>query len=122
MRPITTSTSRRGGATRTDCRIPRRGCGAMTNMNSDHGRHVTRIADRETAAKLAEHRRRIADLRQEMRALRASAEPEAVRDYAFATPQGRGCLLDLFGANPDLTMIPHIHPPFPTPTPRAPRY
>ncbi len=77
----------------------------MTNMNSDHGRHVTRIADRETAAKLAEHRRRIADLRQEMRALRASAEPEAVRDYAFATPQGRVCLLDLFGAKCDLIMI-----------------
>src|SRR6516164_7482572 len=102
MRPITTSTSRRRGATRMDCRIPRRGCGAMTNMG--RRRRVARMANRETAAKLAEHRRRIADLRREMRALRAAAEPEEVRDYAFATPQGTVCLSDLFGARRDLIL------------------
>ena len=75
----------------------------MTNMG--RRRRVARMANRETAAKLAEHRRRIADLRREMRALRAAAEPEEVRDYAFATPRGTVRLSDLFGARRDLILI-----------------
>jgi predicted dithiol-disulfide oxidoreductase (DUF899 family) len=40
-----------------------------------------------------------------MRALRAAAAPEEVRDYELATPQGPLCLSSLFGANRDLIVI-----------------
>jgi predicted dithiol-disulfide oxidoreductase (DUF899 family) len=63
------------------------------------------IVTNDTAAKLAEHRRRIAELRREMRAVRAAAAPEEVRDYAFATPQGRVLLSEFFGARDDLILI-----------------
>jgi len=55
--------------------------------------------DAETAAKLSNYRREIADLRKKMRALPASVEPEEVADYVFATPQGNTRLSDLFGAD-----------------------
>jgi predicted dithiol-disulfide oxidoreductase (DUF899 family) len=58
-----------------------------------------------TAAKLAEFRHRIADLRRQMRAVRAEAEPEVVRDYEFAKPNGPVRLSDLFGARRDLIVI-----------------
>ena len=63
------------------------------------------MSDRATNAKLAEYRCRIADLRREMRALRAAAAPEEVRDYEFATPQGAVRLSSLFGAKRDLIVI-----------------
>jgi hypothetical protein len=43
------------------------------------------MTPRDAAAKLDDYRRRIAELRREMRALRAAAQPEEVRDYEFAT-------------------------------------
>lgn len=60
---------------------------------------------RDTSAKLAEYRRRIADLRQQMRAARAASEPEEVRDYEFSTPAGPVKLSGLFGAKRDLILI-----------------
>ena len=63
------------------------------------------MSDRATSAKLGEYRRRIADLRREMRALRAAAEPEEVRDYELATPSGAVRLSSLFGDKRDLIVI-----------------
>jgi predicted dithiol-disulfide oxidoreductase (DUF899 family) len=63
------------------------------------------MRDEDKAAKLADYRRRIADLRREMLALRTGVEPEEVLDYAFATPQGPICLSDLFGPRRDLIVI-----------------
>jgi predicted dithiol-disulfide oxidoreductase (DUF899 family) len=59
----------------------------------------------DTTDRLAAHRRRIAELRQEMRAIRAAAIPEAVRDYAFATPKGPVRLSELFSTSRDLILI-----------------
>jgi predicted dithiol-disulfide oxidoreductase (DUF899 family) len=63
------------------------------------------MSDRATSAKLGDYRRRIADLRREMRTLRAEAEPEQVRDYELATPQGSVRLSSLFGDKRDLIVI-----------------
>jgi predicted dithiol-disulfide oxidoreductase (DUF899 family) len=63
------------------------------------------MAYRETAAKLDDYRRQIADLRQKMREVQAAAESEEVRDYAFATPQGNVKLSALFGDKADLIVI-----------------
>jgi predicted dithiol-disulfide oxidoreductase (DUF899 family) len=63
------------------------------------------MKDRNTSAKLADYRRRIADLRQEMRAMRAAAAPEEVGDYEFATPEGPVRLSGLFGGKRDLIVI-----------------
>jgi predicted dithiol-disulfide oxidoreductase (DUF899 family) len=63
------------------------------------------MSDRATSAKLGEYRRRIADLRREMRALRMGAEPEEVRDYELVTPQGPVRLSSLFGGKRDLIVI-----------------
>ena len=60
---------------------------------------------RESSAKIAEYRRRIADLREQMREARAASEPEEVRDYEFATATGPRKLSGLFGAKRDLIMI-----------------
>jgi predicted dithiol-disulfide oxidoreductase (DUF899 family) len=59
----------------------------------------------DTADMLAEHRRRITELRREIRAIRAAAAPEEVQDYVFATTQGRVCLSELFGTSRDLILI-----------------
>src|SRR5262245_145337 len=63
------------------------------------------MSDRATNVKLGEYRRRIADLRREMRALRMEAEPEEVRDYELVTPQGPVRLSSLFGGKRDLIVI-----------------
>jgi predicted dithiol-disulfide oxidoreductase (DUF899 family) len=60
---------------------------------------------RDSAATLAAYRSQIAELRHKMREIRASAEPEAVADYGFATPDGTAHLSDLFGAKRDLIVI-----------------
>jgi predicted dithiol-disulfide oxidoreductase (DUF899 family) len=54
---------------------------------------------------LAAYRRQIAEIRKKMREAQASAEPEEVPDYAFATPQGSVRLSALFGGKPDLVVI-----------------
>jgi predicted dithiol-disulfide oxidoreductase (DUF899 family) len=59
----------------------------------------------DTVDRLAEHQRRIAELRREMRAIRAAATPEEVRDYEFATPNGPVRLSELFGTSRDLILI-----------------
>ncbi|HWE76027.1 MAG TPA: DUF899 family protein [Stellaceae bacterium] len=63
------------------------------------------MIDRDTAATLTEYRHRIAELRREMRAIRAAAPPEDVQNYEFATPEGPRRLSDLFGDRHDLIMI-----------------
>jgi predicted dithiol-disulfide oxidoreductase (DUF899 family) len=63
------------------------------------------MRSRDTNAQLAEYRRRIAELRQQMRAARAAAEPEEVQDYAFATSHGPVSLSGLFGRQRDLIAI-----------------
>jgi predicted dithiol-disulfide oxidoreductase (DUF899 family) len=60
---------------------------------------------REPAEKLAEYRRRIADLRKEVRTLRATSGPEQVRDYEFATLEGPVRLSNLFGGKRNLILI-----------------
>jgi predicted dithiol-disulfide oxidoreductase (DUF899 family) len=60
---------------------------------------------RDTARKLTEYRRQIADIRAKMRKVQASVEPEEVRDYEFATPAGSVCLSGLFGDKNDLIVI-----------------
>lgn len=63
------------------------------------------MTNRERHEQLAAYRRQIAELRQRMRALRASAEPEDVRDYEFGTPSGSVRLSELFGDKRDLILI-----------------
>ena len=63
------------------------------------------MSNRQTREQLAAYRRQIAELRQRMRALRASAEPEDMRDYEFSTPSGPVRLSDLFGDQRDLILI-----------------
>lgn len=63
------------------------------------------MAYRDRAARLADYRRRIADLRRELREAQAAVEPEAVRDYVFATADGPARLSDLFGDHRDLIVI-----------------
>ena len=60
---------------------------------------------RQTSQKLAGYRRQIAAIRKKMRAAQASAQPEEVRDYQFATPKGRVRLSALFGGKDDLIVI-----------------
>jgi predicted dithiol-disulfide oxidoreductase (DUF899 family) len=60
---------------------------------------------RETTQQLAEYRRQIAELREKMRSAQASIEPEEVRDYEFAAPQGKVRLPDLFGDKDTLFVI-----------------
>jgi predicted dithiol-disulfide oxidoreductase (DUF899 family) len=59
----------------------------------------------ETTAKLAQYRERIAALREEMRGLQETIEPEAVKDYRFATAAGEVSLSQLFGEQRDLFVI-----------------
>jgi predicted dithiol-disulfide oxidoreductase (DUF899 family) len=61
--------------------------------------------DAETAERLSDYRRQIADLREKMRALQASVEPAEVQDYAFATPEASVQLSALFGGRRDLIVI-----------------
>jgi predicted dithiol-disulfide oxidoreductase (DUF899 family) len=62
-------------------------------------------AYRETAQALREQRQRIAALREEMRSLQASIEPERVEDYEFAGAAGPVRLSELFGGKRDLFVI-----------------
>lgn len=51
------------------------------------------------------HRRKIADVRQEMRKTQADVEPEEVADYEFRTPDGSVTLSALFGNQSDLMVV-----------------
>ena len=60
---------------------------------------------RETRERLAAHRREIAVLRDKMRALQQSVEPEEVADYRFAGADGPVRLSELFGDKDTLFVI-----------------
>src|SRR5215831_1970163 len=60
---------------------------------------------RDARAKLVDYRRRIAELRQEMRAVQATAEPEEVADYELGSASGAVRLAQLFGDKRDLILI-----------------
>jgi predicted dithiol-disulfide oxidoreductase (DUF899 family) len=60
---------------------------------------------KDTAEKLKQYRREIAGLRQKMREAQASGEPEAVKDYEFAVPEGTIRLSALFGDNDTLFVV-----------------
>jgi len=60
---------------------------------------------RTTSDKLAAYRREIAGLREKMRTLQSTIEPEEVKDYEFATPKGPVKLSALFDGKRDLFVI-----------------
>lgn len=60
---------------------------------------------KETAKKLNAYRKQIAGIREEMRELQRSIEPEEVKDYAFSTPTGPVRLSELFGDKDTLFVI-----------------
>ena len=60
---------------------------------------------KQASEKLATYRRNIAEIREKMRKTLAETEPEEVRDYAFAVPDGKRALSDLFGKRDELFMI-----------------
>jgi predicted dithiol-disulfide oxidoreductase (DUF899 family) len=60
---------------------------------------------RDNAEALAAYRAQIADIRKKMRDIQATAEPEVVSDYTFATPDGTTNLTDLFGVKNELFVI-----------------
>jgi predicted dithiol-disulfide oxidoreductase (DUF899 family) len=64
-----------------------------------------RMSYRDTVVQLNDVRKKIADLRSEMRSLQAAVEPEAVEDYRFETLEGEVALSQLFGDKPDLFVI-----------------
>jgi predicted dithiol-disulfide oxidoreductase (DUF899 family) len=59
----------------------------------------------DSATKLRDYRRQIADLREKMRAAQAEAEPQEVQDYVLATAEGPVRLSELFGRRDDLIAI-----------------
>ena len=59
----------------------------------------------DTAKKLADYRRRIAEVRAEMREAQATADPQEVEDYRLATADGSVRLSELFGKHDDLIVI-----------------
>lgn len=60
---------------------------------------------RDDSTALAGYRGQIAELREKMRAVQATIEPEPVQDYGFATAEGTTHLSDLFGDKRDLIVI-----------------
>ena len=46
------------------------------------------MSNAETATKLSAYRQQMAEIREKMRSLQASIEPEEVPDYTFATTNG----------------------------------
>lgn len=50
-------------------------------------------------------RKRISEIREEMRKLQAEVEPQPVSDYQFRTLQGRVSLSELFGEHKDLLLV-----------------
>ena len=60
---------------------------------------------RETAERLAAHRREIAALREKMRLLQQQVEPQEVENYRLATSNGPVRLAELFGAHERLFVI-----------------
>ena len=59
----------------------------------------------QTTDRLNDYRRRIADMRQEMRQVQAEVEPQAAKDYRFRTVAGEVALSELFGDKTALFVI-----------------
>lgn len=59
----------------------------------------------DTVNELAGYRRQIAELREKMRKVQQSVEPQAVPDYTFATTEGTVHLSDLFDGKDSLFVI-----------------
>jgi len=59
----------------------------------------------DTSERLTQYRRQISDLRGKIRELQQSAEPQAVMDYTFATPDGPVRLSQVFGDKASLFVI-----------------
>jgi predicted dithiol-disulfide oxidoreductase (DUF899 family) len=59
----------------------------------------------DVSGKLADYRRQIADIREKMRETLAATEPQEVKDYTFATPDGSVRLSELFGEHEDLIVV-----------------
>ncbi len=59
----------------------------------------------QTSEKLAHYRHQIAELRDKMRELQQSVEPEEVTDYEFSTTDGKVPLSELFGDKEYLFVI-----------------
>ncbi len=60
---------------------------------------------KDDMARLATFREQIAGIRQKMREVRASVQPEPVTEYEFSTPEGPRSLSALFGDKGDLFVI-----------------
>lgn len=60
---------------------------------------------RDATAKLTEYRGQIAEIRERMRSTQAAIEPEDVRDYELAVPDGKVTLSSLFGDKDTLFVI-----------------
>jgi predicted dithiol-disulfide oxidoreductase (DUF899 family) len=59
----------------------------------------------ETAARLAQYRQQITELRNKMRELQQSVEPKEVADYEFAIAEGKVRLSELFGEKEYLFVV-----------------
>jgi len=59
----------------------------------------------QTAQRIAEYRRQIAAIRQQMREAQAAVEPQQVSDYEFRTAEGTVRLSQLFGDRDQLIVI-----------------
>jgi predicted dithiol-disulfide oxidoreductase (DUF899 family) len=55
--------------------------------------------------RMADYRRQIAEVRQQMRKVQSEIEPEEVADYEFQTPNGTVTLSGLFGHHNDLMVV-----------------
>ena len=59
----------------------------------------------DVSGKLADYRRQIAAIREQMREALAGVEPQAVDDYEFAGSEGKVRLSELFGEHEDLIVV-----------------
>jgi predicted dithiol-disulfide oxidoreductase (DUF899 family) len=60
---------------------------------------------KDATRRLAEFRRQISSIREEMREIQSNIEPQEVRDYTFGSPDGEMRLSDLFDRHKDLLMV-----------------
>ena len=59
----------------------------------------------DVSGKLADYRRQIAAIREQMRDTLAGVEPQVVQDYEFTDTEGKVRLSDLFGEHEDLIIV-----------------
>src|SRR6516225_8971518 len=93
----------RGGASRARPVAEARSAARFDGSQTVGRRFAMRYQD--TSERLTQYRRQISDLRGKIRELQQSAEPQAVTDYTFATPDGPVRLSQLFGDKASLFVI-----------------